>query len=296
MLITKPAGLLPCLALASAGALADGARDWENVPVDTQILFLYYTYSNSEASVEPSLPIDGVSVNAHVPIVRYASTFALGERVAGLQLVVPYGFVDAQLDGARYKTSTDGLGDVSAIFLANIFGAPALTREAFSGWTPGPFLTGSLSVTAPTGSYERGALLNVGKSRWAFKPQLSYGAPFGGGGLLSVNANVQLFTDNDRNRSGRLEQAPLYGLEVHLSHDVANRAWLSLDGFYAHGGETRVAGAGKDNPQRTLRLGVSGSYGFTPTTAMSAAVTRTARREGYTPAATTFSININHAF
>jgi len=296
MNIRKLPSVFFCVVLVTTRALADGARDWENIPIDTRILFLYYTYSNSEASVDPQLPIEGISVNAHVPIVRYASTFALGDRVAGFQMVVPYGIVDAQLDGTHYKTSTDGLGDISVIFLANIFGAPALTREEFRNWAPGQFLTGSLSVTAPTGSYERDALLNVGKNRWAFKPQLSYGVPFGDGGLLSINANVQFFTDNPENRGGRLEQAPLYGLEAHFSHDISNRAWLSLDSFYVHGGETRVASNDKDNPQSTLRLGISGSYSFTPTLAVSAAVSRTALRKDYTPAATTFSINVNHAF
>ncbi|WP_462384164.1 transporter [Pseudomonas sp. Marseille-QA0892] len=283
-------------ALGAAEAFADGARDWENVPVDTNILFLYYTYSNTEASVEPSLPVEGVSVNAHVPILRYARTFAAGDRVAGFQLIIPYGFVDARLDGTRFRTSTDGIGDISAVFLVNVFGAPALTKREFRNWTPGQFLTASVSITAPTGSYDQDALLNVGKNRWAYKPQLSYGAPFGDGGLLSINANVQLFTDNSDGRNGRLEQKPLLGLEGHLSHDLNDRAWASLDAFYAYGGETRVAGADKHNRQNTLRLGISGSYSFTTTTAVSAAATRTVVRESYTPVGTTFSININHAF
>ena len=295
--IRIPLAPLACiLILRSADVTADGARDWENVPVDTNILFLYYTYSNSEASVDPSLPIKGVEVDAHVPLVRYARTFALGDRVAGFQLIVPYGFVDARLKGTRLSTDTEGLGDITAIFLANLFGAPALTRQEFQTWTAGPFLTASMAVTLPTGDYDKDALLNVGKHRWALKPQLSFGAPFGRGGLLAINGNVQVFSDNSENRNGRLEQAPLYGIEAHLSHDIGKRAWLSLDTFYTYGGTTRVRGEDQDNRQRTLRLGVSGSYSFTATTAVSTAVTRTVQREDYTPAATTFSINVNHAF
>lgn len=297
MTARKPAVLLSCIAgLFAADALADGARDWENVPIDTNILFLYYTYSNSEASVDPSLPIKGVEVDAHVPLVRYARTFALGDRVAGFQLVLPYGFVDARLKGTRFSTSNEGLGDITAIILANLYGAPALTKREFQAWTAELFLTASLSVTIPTGVYEQDALLNVGKHRWAFKPQLSYGAPFGNGGLLALNANVQYFTNNTENRNGRLEQAPLYGLEAHLSHDVGDRAWLSVDTFYTYGGTTRVSSVNQDNRQKTMRFGISGSYSLTPTTAVSAAIARTIVREDYTPAATTFSININRAF
>lgn len=284
------------LASMPTSALADGARDWENVPIDTNILFLYYTFSNSEATVDPALPIEGVSVKAHVPIVRYARTFALGDRVAGFQLVTPYGFVNARLEGTRYKTSTDGLGDMMGIFLVNIFGAPALTKEEFKHWTPGQFLTASVAVTAPTGSYDRDDVLNIGKNRWILKPQLSYGLPFGQGNLLSINTNVQLFSDNNENRSGNLEQAPLYGLEAHLSHDLSSRAWIAADAFYAYGGQTHVANIYQHNRQKTLRLGISASYSFSPTTALSLGFTNTVVREDFTPAATTFSINVNRAF
>ena len=287
------------LAVATAVPLtahADGARDWENVPVNTNILFAYYTYSNTEASVEPELPIEGVAVDASVPILRYARTFALGRNVGGVQLILPYGFVKARLQGTSLRTSTSGLGDISAVFIANLAGAPALTREEFARWTPDFYLTASATVTAPTGRYEENDLLNVGKHRWSFKPQISYGKYLGNATLLAINANTQWFTANNAHRAGRLEQRTLYGFEAHLSRDVGKGRWISADLFHANGGETSVADVDKGNRQRTWRLGISGSYRFDAATSSSASFSRTVARESYTPAALNFSINVNTIF
>lgn len=285
------------LILASPSAFAQGARDWENVPVDTNILFLYYTYSNTEASVDPSLPIEGVSVDAHVPIARYARSFGIAGQAAGVQLIVPYGFVTARLDGTNLQTYSEGLGDVNAVFVMNIAGAPALTRREFATWQPNAYLTGSIGVTAPTGAYDAESLLNIGKNRWMVKPQLSYGKYFGPRTLLAVNGNVQLFGANDAYRGdGRLQQKALFGVDGHLSHDVGDRAWLSLDAVYAHGGTTKVDGVGQDNRQQTLRLGASGSVNLDRATAINLAFTRSVAKKDYTPSATTFSVNLNRAF
>ena len=179
--MTRLKGLALAVLLGAASlpvtARADGARDWLNLPIDMNFLFLYYTYSNNETSINSPLPADGAEVSASVPILRYARTFDLGGRIGGFQLVVPYAFINAELRGTSVSRSIDGIGDITAIFLANIYGAPALSREAFAGWTPGEYLTGAVSITMPTGDYDKGRLINPGKNRWAVKPQLSWGRP-----------------------------------------------------------------------------------------------------------------------
>ncbi|WP_242450488.1 transporter, partial [Xanthomonas citri] len=138
-------------------------------------------------------------------------------------------------------------------FLVNVFGAPALTAQEFRTWEAGAYLTASLAVTGPTGSYDRDAILNLGKNRWSYKPQLAYGVPLAEGTLLAVNGNVQFYGDADNPGESALEQKPLYGLDMHLSTNVGSRMWLSIDANYAHGGRTGSGGIWKDNGQRTLR-------------------------------------------
>lgn len=126
--MTRLKGLALAVLLGAASlsvtARADGARDWLNLPIDMNFLFLYYTYSNNETSINSPLPVDGAEVSASVPILRYARTFDLGGRIGGFQLVVPYAFINAELQGTSVNRSIDGIGDITAIFIANIYGAP----------------------------------------------------------------------------------------------------------------------------------------------------------------------------
>ncbi len=278
-------------------AYADGARDWENVPINTNILFGYYTYSNSEVSVDPALPIDGLSIDAHVPILRYARTFDLNGQVGGLQLVAPFGRVTGRVDNTHLKTSAHGVGDIAAIFVANIYGAPALTKKEFTTWTPQPYLTGSLSVTAPTGDYNGDDLLNMGKNRWTFKPQLSYGYYLNSDTLLAINTNIQFFThNNEYKNTGTLAQKELFGVEAHLSKNLNPKSWLAISSFYSYGGETKVNNENQGNKQKTLRVGIGGNYNINSATALSISLNRSVMKESYTPDVTNFSINISRAF
>lgn len=289
--------MLGALALAPAGARADGARDWLNVPIDMNFFYLYYTYSSSETAINAPLPVEGADVSAQVPILRYARTFELGGRIAGFQLVVPYAFVDADLTDTRVNRSVDGIGDVTAIFLANIFGAPALSRAAFASWQPETFLTGAVSVTAPTGSYDSNRLINPGKNRWALKPQLAWGSPITAQDWITVNGAVEFYQENDAYYRGRsLKQDPLATIDMHYSRSLNRAMWVSADAIYTYGGETRVDGQRKDNEQNTLRLGVSGSMSLSPTDAVSMAVTRTVAKQSHTADATTFQINYSKAW
>lgn len=279
--------------LIGTGAQADGARDWLNAPADMNFIYYYYTYSNSETSISSPLPVDGAEVSAHVPILRYARTFDLGGRIAGVQLVVPYAFIDAQLTGARVGRSIDGIGDITAIFLTNIYGAPALSLQQFATWKPeGDYLTAAIGVTMPTGSYKETRLINPGKNRWAFKPQLAWGTPIDDKTWFTMNGAVELYQDNDDYfGGGKLEQDPLVTIDGHYSVNMNRAAWVSADAIWTTGGETEVNGVAKGNRQNTLRLGISGSMNFSPTDAVSAAITTTVAKKDYTANATTFQIS-----
>ena len=45
-------------------------------------------------------------------------------------------------------------------------------------------------------------------------------------------------------------------LRKHVSRNVTDALWLSLDAFYNVGGETSIDGLGQDNMANTLRVGV----------------------------------------
>ncbi len=84
-------------------------------------------------------------------------------------------------------------------------------------------------ITAPTGKYDAGRLLNVGSNRWTINPLLVVGQRFLRAVTVEAMANVAFFTNNDEYRvpvpalAGRnltLEQKPSFGAALHLAVDL----------------------------------------------------------------------------
>lgn len=257
------------LALATCPLLAsaDNARDWQNLPIDLNMVFGYWNLVNSNTPIDSSFPLDGLSVDADVYILRLARSFDLAGRNAAFQLLIPYADVTAKLDNAvllNGKKDNSGMGDVTAVFASNIFGGPAVTKEEFATWQPETFLSYALYVTAPTGDYDNKQIINIGANRWVVKPELAFGTPFGPT-WLEINAYASFYQDNDDYIGhNKLEQRPLGTIETHYSYTINRALWVSLDATYAKGGETKINGTTQDNEQENKTLGASLGFNLSP--------------------------------
>lgn len=248
------------LLVGSTLAAADNARDWQNLPTDLNLLFGYYSNVDSNTPIDTSLPLDGLSLNADLYILRYARSFAIDGRSSAIQLIQPYADVEASFDNAQFFKGTQrngGMADTQVVIVHNLFGGPALSKEEFAAWTPETFLTGALWVTAPTGDYDKNKVINIGTNRWVLKPEVAFGHPIGPT-WLELNSWVSLYGDNDDYQGdSKLEQRPLYALEGHYSYTFNPALWVSLDGTWSKGGETRINGVNQDNEQENTLLGAS---------------------------------------
>jgi len=247
--------------------MADNARDWQNTPVDMNFVFGYWNLLNSNTPIDSAFPVDGLSVDADIYILRLARSFDLAGRNAAFQLLIPYADGTAKLDNAQllgFEKDNAGMGDVTAVFASNIFGGPAVTKEEFSSWQPGTFLSYALYVTAPTGDYDNDQIINIGANRWALKPEIAFGTPIGPT-WLEFNTYVSFYSDNDDHIGrNKLEQRPMATLEGHYSYTINRALWVSLDGTYARGGETKVNGVTQDNEQENKTLGASLGFMLSP--------------------------------
>lgn len=259
-------------AAINAPAMADMARDWQNLPVNTNVFFAYYVNVRSNTSVDTDLPIADASLDGDIGMLRYARSFDLGNGLSsGIQVLQPYASLDAAL-GSFPSQSRSGWGDTTVIGVANIFGAKAMTPEEFMHATPTPFLTGALWVVAPTGSYDGNKQVNIGSHRWSFKPELAYGLPFGDKlqQWLELNAFVSFYTDNGDYQGGKkLEQKPKLGLEAHYSYTFKPGLYASADLSYAGGGETTLNGLDQDNRANSWMAGFGGGIAFSVQDAVS---------------------------
>src|SRR5262249_23621656 len=134
----------------------------------------------------------------------------------------------------------------------------ALGVAQFEDYRPSASLGTSLTITAPTGSYDSNRILNLGSNRWSFKPEVALRYPFGPEQKWQVDAyaNVYFFTHNTTYQGREiLRQEPLVGLEGHISYSISDSVWVSLDTRYAFRGSTSVDGVDQNNAQRVFVLG-----------------------------------------
>ena len=115
------------LAMVPLLGWADNARDWQNTPTDLNMVFGYYNRVDTNTPIDTSLPIDGLSLNADVYIMRYARSFAVDGRNSAIQILQPYADISASFDNAQYFSGTKhngGMGDTQVVLVHNIFGGP----------------------------------------------------------------------------------------------------------------------------------------------------------------------------
>ena len=178
-------------------------------------------------------------------------------RTGGLSIILPYAFVETS--SGSFQASTNGFSDVGFLWQMNIFGGPALSREAFASFLPQTFSSFHLFVGTPLGDYEPRRALNPSANRWTLRPTVNFSyTPDLGWTWLETYASAAAFTPNDAFQAGnasRLTQRPLFIVEGHASRNITPRIWLSADAYYTAGGETSIDGVSQGNAADTLRLG-----------------------------------------
>jgi hypothetical protein len=147
----------------------------------------------------------------------------------------------------------------------NIKGGPAMSVREFQSWQQKLILGVSLKVVAPTGQYDPTKLVNNGSNRWAFKPEFGYSERWGHW-VVDAYAGVWFFTPNPEFWSRNSffpgvrsqTQEPVGSTEFHLSYDIRQRLWASLDGNFWFGGRTTVNGIQNVNTyQKNSRIGAT---------------------------------------
>lgn len=260
--ITKSSTLIAAafslFALYPLNALADNARDWQNMPKDLNIAFGYYDTMNVNAP--------GANVDADLFLFRYARSFDIDGRSSAFQIIQPYARLSASLDNAPKLGSfvNEAMGDTQIVFAHGLFGNPALSASEFRQWTPEPFMSVAMWLTVPDGQYDKNQALNAGANRWGFKPELAFGYPVGPV-WLELNTWVNLYTDNkDYLGDNRYSQRPQYAAESHISYTLAPGMWISFDSTWSGGGETKVNNVVQDNAQNNVMLGASMGFQLSP--------------------------------
>ena len=277
--------LISCFAWSPAAqAQGEGPRAYELAPEGSQALSLYGEFARSDASFDPASVTPGVEVNVAGSIIEYSHGIVLGGNAGSVIVSLPVGAAHRSVKvGDTVKTdSSSGIGDLQIAAAFGVLGSPALTDEEYGNYRPRFALSVLSRVYAPTGVYDRNAPINLGQNRWA----LQLGLPLSyyiGHSLLDPSLtsfellpSVTWYGDNNEPppQGNHSSEAPLLQLEAHVTRNLNESLWVSVDALLMEGAQTTINGVSQPDRQRSFALGVTTSVAVSDAVSMTLSYTK----------------------
>lgn len=256
------AGLVALLIAArAAGAQELEPRAYSPAPIGTSFLLAGFGRSEGGILFDPSLDIDHVEADLWITTLGAGHTFGLFGRQARVLAVVPIasGDIAGEVGTRPQQQDLVGLADPRLKFSIGLVGAPAQSREEFARSSRRrPVLGVSVTVMAPWGQYNPKQLVNLGYNRWGIKPEIGLSVPRGRW-TLDAYVGAWFFTVNDDYfpGGGRKEQDAVFTVQGHVNYALPRGQWISVNGTWFAGGETRVGRIVNPDLQRNTRFGVT---------------------------------------
>ncbi len=255
-----------CLVVLMLFAVRDvAAQDMEPKaysasPVGATFLVAGVSRSTGSVVFDPTLPIRDVDAGINSVFVGTGTTFGLVGKVALFSAVLPvaWGELNGLVGDEARRITREGLADSRMRLSINLRGNDAMRLREFVKAPRQTIVGTSLTVTAPSGQYDRTRLINLGTNRWAFKPEVGISVPRGRWDI-DAYAGVWLFTPNADFYPGGLRrtQDPVAALQGHVSYTFKPRLWLAADATWYSGGAARVEGAEPIGAVNNSRLGLT---------------------------------------
>lgn len=261
MLRVKILACLVCLAGYHCKGQELEPRAYAALPKNLNAIAIAYAFSRGNVLTDPSLPISNFKVNVHSLAAAYIHTFAVGNKLARVQVNVPFMFISGKLQINGHDTSgvRNGFADAKIRLGINLTGSPALGRKEFRGYTQKTIIGVSLITSVPIGLYYSDKRINPGSNRWGFKPEVGISKRFKRV-YAEAYVGVWFYSDNKEYLVDKtLQQDPVFSTQLHASYYFKNQMWVSINTTWFNGGKTFV----DEKPQGDLldnwRIGVTWS-------------------------------------
>jgi len=259
--------LISCLACSPAAhAQGEGPRAFELAPQGSQLLSLYGIFARGNASFDPGAVAPGIETDVKGGIIEYSHGLALNGKVVTLLASLPAGAANVSFNtaGAAHSYTRSGVGDLQLTAVFGLIGSPALPEKVYENYQPRFALSVLGRVYAPTGVYDRTVPVNPGQNRRALQlglPMSYYiGQSFLDPALTSfeLQPSITWYGDNNEPPQGNhSSEAPLLQLEAHLTRNLNESLWVSVDALFMDGAETTIDGVSQHDRQRSLALGAT---------------------------------------
>jgi hypothetical protein len=259
---------LGALAPAGASAQVPPRFYWKTLSGANAVPLIVNSLSGNTNPFDPSHQVSpGANVNATLALPGYARTFSLGGRSALVAVIAPMGRLsgDVTAGGGTVSETARGFGDPMIELDVNIVGKPAQKNLVdVLRYEPGFSLDLIADLALPVGEYDNTRTLNIGQNRWYGR----LGAPVvwqlgpwvpGRRTTLELLPALWLFGTNDDFVGQTLETAPMFQVDGHLTRDLTERIWASLDGAWYTG--AKATGGGVEG-EKLDNLGIGLTLGY----------------------------------
>lgn len=210
--------------------------------------------------LDPTLEMvdPNVTIDANIVMAGYSKSFPLFGRAASLAWLQPMGDISVNGSGPIPDSSTSGFGDPFFEFDVNLLGpGPQYNLADALRYEPGLSIDLILDLSVPLGEYDNDEMVNIGQNRFWGRIGLPIIYQIGDTWApshrttLEILPAVMIFADNDdSNSAGDTKSTdPGFTIGGHLTHDVSQAIWISLDASYYNFGDSKVNGRtinGKD--------------------------------------------------
>ena len=219
-------------------------RAYSASPVGVNFVVVGYSRSTGSVVIDPTLPVSDVSAHINGFSLGLGRTFGVMGRQGLLTAALPYAWGEAEgnVGEERQQVTRSGLSDLRAKVSLNLCGSRALSPEEFAKRHRERVLVGSsLTVTAPSGQYNSGKLINLGTNRWALKPEVGVSYAWQKF-YFDLYLGGWFFVENSDFYPGgsTKQQDPLTALQAHVSYTIRRGMWLALDSTWYGGGAVSV--------------------------------------------------------
>ncbi|WP_348799634.1 transporter [Flavobacterium adhaerens] len=240
-------------------------RAYANMPKDGNVIVASYGFMKGDVVSEANVPIEDFIISSNNFGVGYMHTFGLADRLARVQVVLPYVFMDghATIGEERITGNRNGFGDMRVRLGINLFGSKALSIKEFSQYKQKTIFGASLVTLIPTGVYYSDKRVNIGANRWGFKPEVGVSKRFKYF-YAELYSGVWFYTPN-HNYLGddTLKQNPVFNFQGHVSYYFKNQMWISVNGTWFSGGKTEVDDLPAGSLINNSRIGFTWAVPFT---------------------------------
>jgi hypothetical protein len=232
-------------------------RSYANLPKGLSAINALYSLSHGNVISDPSLPISDFKITVHTFGGSYFHTFALANKLARVQVILPFVHMSGnlKLNGADTSGERTGFGDARVRLGINLIGSPALDRKEFAAFQQKTIVGVSLVTSVPTGIYYKDKRINIGSHRWAFKPEVGASRRFEYV-YAEAYAGVWFYANNDEFLTDKtLQQEPVFSFQLHACYYFKNQMWVGIDGNWFNGGETSVDDVSAGDLRDNYRIG-----------------------------------------